>query len=76
MSTLVLAVGIVCGGVGAYVAAMAAVMRSRTRCPHCRRQTLAIKKLVRGHVWPPPGGKPIDETLYQCTKCGAEFGPG
>jgi DNA-directed RNA polymerase subunit RPC12/RpoP len=74
MSTFVLAVGVVCGGVGAYVAAMAAILRSKTRCPACKTQTLAIKSLTRGHVWPPPDGKPIDETLYACRTCGAEFG--
>lgn len=75
MSTAVLAVGIVCGGVGAYVLAMAAVIaRSRIRCPVCGTRKLVIKSIVRGHVWPPPTGKPVDETIYQCRGCGGEFG--
>jgi len=73
VSTVVIVVGLVCGGMAAYVAAMARVMNKRLTCPACGERTLRLRSLVRGHHWPPQG-RPIDESLHRCDACGAEFG--
>ena len=75
MSSAVLAVTIAfCGCAGVYLAAIVKAMRGQLRCPACGERKLVMKRLVRGHEWPPPSGTPIDETIYQCGACGGEFG--
>jgi hypothetical protein len=73
VSTVVVVVGLVCGGMAAYVAAMARAITRRATCPACGKKTLRMRSLVRGHVWP-PRGRPIDESLHRCDACGSEFG--
>ncbi len=71
MSTMVIAVGLVCGGMGAYLVAMVGVLRKRDRCPACDRKALALVSLTRGTTWPPQG-RPEDTSLHRCTACGLE----
>jgi hypothetical protein len=73
VSTAVVVVGLVCGGIAAYAVAIARSMRRRTTCPGCGEQALRMRKLVRGLTWP-PRGRPVDESFHRCDACGAEFG--
>jgi hypothetical protein len=73
VSSLIVVVGLVCGGMTIYVGAMAALMRRRTRCPACDHPTLSMRSLQRGVVWPPKG-RPVDQSFYKCDACNAEFG--
>src|SRR5258705_9932305 len=73
MSAAAIAFALVCG-LGGYLAAITVVVRGSNRCPACRERTLVVRSLVRGRVWPPVNRTPIDETLYRCEACGAEFG--
>jgi len=62
MSSLLLAVGMVCGGMTAYVAAMMAVLRRRKLCPACGKRRVTGMQFFR------------DQALLRCEACGAEFG--
>jgi hypothetical protein len=73
VSTAVVVVGLVCGGMTMYVAAMAAVLRKRGDCPTCRKRGLRLVSLTRGIEWP-PSGRPADFSMHRCDACGAEFG--
>jgi hypothetical protein len=68
---MVIAVGLVCGGMGAYVVAMVAVLRRRDKCPACGENKLALVALTRGTTWPPKD-RPEDTSLHRCEACGAE----
>ena len=71
MSVMVIAVGVVCGGMGAYLAAMAGVLRRRDRCPACDKRELVLVSLTRGTEWPPVGSMK-DTSLHRCRACGLE----
>ena len=67
MSTMVIAVGLVCGGMGAYLFAMVGVLRKREVCPACAHRQLRLVSLTRGTEWPPQ-----DTSLHRCSACGLE----
>ena len=70
MSTMVIAVGLVCGGMGAYLFAMVGVLKKRDVCPACDRKQLVLVSLTRGTTWPPKGA-PADTSVHRCKACGA-----
>ncbi len=71
MSTMVIAVGLVCGGMGAYLFAMVGVLKKRDVCPACDRKQLVLVALTRGTTWPPKGA-PKDTSVHRCKACGLE----
>jgi hypothetical protein len=73
MSTVVVVVGLMCGGMAVYVAAMGVVLRKRVACPACGKRALRLQALTRGIEWPPKG-RPTDFSMHRCEACGAEFG--
>jgi hypothetical protein len=73
VSTLVLVVGLVCGGMTMYMGAMIGVMRRRSKCPACGAKKLALVQVTRGLEWPPQG-RPLDLAMFRCEGCGARFG--
>jgi DNA-directed RNA polymerase subunit RPC12/RpoP len=68
---MVITVGIVCGGMGAYLLAMVGVLRKRDRCPACGERRLVLVALTRGATWPPKD-RPADTSLHRCQACGHE----
>ena len=85
---MVITVGLVCGGMGAYLLAMVGVLRRREKCPACGAKKLALVSLTRGATWPPmkrrdfesssPSARkagcdrPEDTSLHRCEACGLE----
>lgn len=72
MESIILAVGLVCGGTAAYaVATMTGMLRRKDICPACGHKDLKMISLQRGKTWPPPK-VPEDTSLHRCQTCGLE----
>lgn len=71
MSTIVIAVGLVCGGMGVYLTAMVAVLNRREKCPSCGAKKVVLVRLTRGSEWPPVD-RPSDTSVHVCRACGIE----
>jgi hypothetical protein len=74
MPSVLLAVGMVCGGMTAYVAAMMAVLRRRKVCPSCGKKRVTGTQHLRATVVVDGVRMPEGRSFYRCEACGAEFG--
>lgn len=75
MSTLILAAGVVGGGIAVYLAALIALGRlRRERCPSCHGRTLEPCGFFRATEVDDAGRRfPSYWTEHRCTACGAEL---